>query len=345
MEVRLIQKGDRGLFISNGNKLLFPDRSWKDAREGFAKDIEITLDKGTYAFVRGKMMDTLPITLDDIFVQAGSYYRAGNFGGTDYIIEWTSGVRQDDGFRVHVKSQNDDSTSIERVRFVGKRLPELGMLQENATPVDITDALAARCQVLNFESDEQYAFEMFKLFQAVYQRSEVGGRVKATMRVYNSSLVLVCHHFEFSGDSYEIYKYDGELGFGDWVRMENFPSRSCEKLWAKSDDLDLHEISDLAMDYKVCLGKKRYGDNSFDERLYSRVFECMGNGVVVYAFNMKGYGPEWFDTDEAQPYINLVEESFARLESLKHQLSKKGIGIDKLGSLSVRSWIMPFIGV
>lgn len=344
MEVRLIQRGERGLFISNGNKLLFPDRSWKDAREGFARDIEVVLDKGTYAFVRGKMLETPQIELSDIQLNFGVHYRVGEYAGTKFIIEWQSNINRDSGYRIFIKSQNEDGTSIETVKITGKRLPEVTFLSDFASSADVTETLVTSCSVLNFESDEQFAFEMFKLFQAIFERSEVAGKVKATIRVYNSSLVLIRHHFQYTSDSYEVYHYVGELGSGRWERMEGFPQSGAEKLYNKCEDFDMREVSDLAMDYKVCLARRRYSDNSFDDRLVSRVFECMGNGVVVYAFNMKGYGPEWFETEEAQPYIALVEESFARLDSLKRQLSKRGIGVDKLVGLNVRSWIMPFVG-
>lgn len=66
MEVFFIQKGERGLVIDGGGKLLFPDRSWKGAREGFATDVKITKDKDTYAFVSGRMLDIADIDIYDI---------------------------------------------------------------------------------------------------------------------------------------------------------------------------------------------------------------------------------------------------------------------------------------
>ena len=62
----------------------------------------------------------------------------------------------------------------------------------------------------------------------------------------------------------------------------------------------------------------------------------------MYAFNMVGYDSSWFDTDEAQPYIDLVEDSFERLAYLKKRLAKTGVGLDKLSSLNVRRWLVTF---
>lgn len=344
MEVRLIQKGERGLFIANGNKLLFPDKSWKDAREGFARDVEIVYDKGTYAFVRGKMLDTLPIDVSDVDIplELSPYYRKGEINGQQYLVEWCSARAINMGYRVFVRSQNAEFASLENLMLVGKFSDVINYLSSNAEAVDITDAVSKVAQELSFPDDETYAFEMFKLLQAIYEDNNIGGRVKVNVRVYNSSLVLLRHNFEWTSDAYEAWQYKGEVGSGDWEKMKNFPSKSAENLWDKADELDLQELSDMAMEYKVCLSRSRYGDKSFDARLSSKVFECMGNGVVVYAFNMKGYDKSWFDSDEAQPYIALVEESFERLASLKRQLAKRGLGVDKLSGLNARGWLMPF---
>lgn len=344
MEVRLIQRGDRGLFISNGNKLLFPDKSWKDAREGFARDVEITYDKGTYAFVRGKMMDTLPISVADVNIptEKSPYYRSGKVGDQEFLVEWCSMVKADQGYRIFVRSDNSDGPSLETVKIVGRVSDTINYLNNLAAAVDITEVLARSAKELNFEDDEQYAFEMFKLLQYIYEDSAVMGRCRVELKVYNSALVLMRHIYEWTSDSYEAFRYVGELGTGRWEKIPNFPHSSAEKLYAKADLIDMVELSDLAMDYKVCCARSRYGDKSFDARLSSKVFECMGSGVVVYAFNMKGYDRSWFDTEEAQPYIALVEESFERLAFLKKQLAKRGLGVDKLSGLNARSWVMPF---
>lgn len=344
MEVRLIQKGERGLFIANGNKLLFPDKSWKDAREGFARDVEIVYDKGTYAFVRGKMLDTLPIDVSDVNIplENSPHYRKGAVGGQEYLIEWCMNVKIDWGYRVFVRSDNPEGPSIETVRLVGKFSDVIEYLNNHADSIDMTDALGSYAQVLNFPDDESYAFTMFSLLQAVYEDNHVGSKIRVQLRVYNSGLVLLKHTYEWSSDAYEAYEYVGELGKGSWHKMPNFPHACAEKLWAKADDIDMKELSDMAMYYKVCMSITRFGNKSFDERLVSNTFECMGNGVVVYAFNMKGYNKDWFDSDEAQPYINLVEESFERLAFLKKQLAKRGLGADKLSALNARGWLMPF---
>lgn len=344
MEVRLIQKGDRGLFISNGSKLLFPDRSWKDAKEGFAYDVEITLDKGTYAFVRGKMLQTTPIGVEDLMdsESIGSQYRSGTINGQDFLIEWRSGSSEFHGYRVFLRTEKDGNVSLERLIMVGKRDTSINFLAEYSKPIDMTEVLTKSSQVLNFDGDEEYAFEMFKLLNAIYERDSFAGKVKVKIRVYNSSLAIVRHSYTYSRDTYEVYRYIGEIGSGKFEMVPSLFSGVAEKLWEMGDDLDLRELTDFAMEYKVSVAYNRVNDRTFDERLNGRVFECSGSGIVVYAFNMQGYDKSWFETEEAQPYIALVEESFARLAYLKSRLAKTGVGIDKLSSLNVRGWLMPF---
>jgi hypothetical protein len=53
MELILLQKGDRGFYITKNWKMYFPDRNCP-LREGLITDVKVTLDKGTYAFFSAK---------------------------------------------------------------------------------------------------------------------------------------------------------------------------------------------------------------------------------------------------------------------------------------------------
>lgn len=97
----------------------------------------------------------------------------------------------------------------------------------------------------------------------------------------------------------------------------------------------------MAYDYRVSLNSSML-DRAFDSRLTSHVFECNGNGVVVYAFNLDGYDLDWLETEDAAPYVGLVDESLDRLSYLSKRLAKIGVGIDNLGKMNVKSWLFPF---
>lgn len=345
VEVRLIQQGDRGLFIANGNKLLFPDRSWKDAKVGFAADIEITNDKGTYAFVRGRMLETLPIELKNLPENSGEaiHYFKGAVGGHEFILEYLNGgTGIASGFRVDVRVKDGDCVSLERVLLVGRRNSAISYLSEKSKPISMMEVLTEGSQVLNFADDEEYAFEMFKFLQALYDRSGYGGTVNCNLRVYNSSLIVVRYNFTHVSPSYEVYRYIGEIGSGGFELFKGMFDAEIESLWNKSEPLDMTELADLAEDYRVCVTHQRLGDTAFDERLSCKEFEALANGVAVYAFNMNGYDRSWFSTPEAQPYIALVDESFERLNHLKKSLGKTGVGVDVVSKLNLRRWLMPF---
>lgn len=340
MNVRLIQRGDRGLFIANGNKLLFPDRSWKDAREGFAYDVEIVLDKGTYAFVRGKMLETQPICVNDLMwpIDPTNHYHHGELGGQEFILEWNPSV-SGHGYRLMVRST---VPSLESVQLPFKPAKTIEYLHEFTSPIDIMESIIENAPVLNFESDEQYFMEMFKFLRQVWS-SGVGvlGGFEGDPHVYNSSLIIMRYEYRYSGDSYVMYRYDGELGSGEFKAVGGVTSGRMKELWEKGDPLDLAELSEMALDYHVVVPFNQYSHRSFDTRLSRKEFKCMNSGVVVYAFNMLGYDFSWFETEEAQPYIALVEESFQRLEALKFKLAKRGVGIERLADLNVRSWLCP----
>lgn len=59
-------KSEKGLVYSDGTKPYFPNRTFKDARVGIVRNPHVDKDKGTYAFISGEMIDTEPLTDDDI---------------------------------------------------------------------------------------------------------------------------------------------------------------------------------------------------------------------------------------------------------------------------------------
>lgn len=341
MVVSLIQKGDRGLFIDAGGKLFFPDRSWKDVREGFAKDVKIVKDKGTYAFVTGTMLDVADIQLTSVnFDDGGCVYWSGETLGQKYLIEYNPRLYTDK-YRVFVRVNNEDGVSTERVSMPPKNRKILEYLTERASVINVNEILIAQSQVLNFEDDALYANEMFKLLRKVRKDiSCIGGRANVTIRVYNSSLVLVRTESSFSSYHHTVvYTYAGELGSGEFKSVN--ASVDADAMWEKADPLDMAELEDMALSYGVALGCNST-HTSFDERLSCKTFECKGNGVTVYAFNLNGYDLSWLSTEEAKPYIDLVDESFERLDVLKKRLGKLGVGADALSELNAAPWVFPF---
>lgn len=88
----ILVKGDRGLYISDGKKLYFPERSFKEAREGFIKDVVVVKDMGTYAFIKGEMVENCEMTdealkrLVKLLYQEGVAFFTGNLKGVDYVL-------------------------------------------------------------------------------------------------------------------------------------------------------------------------------------------------------------------------------------------------------------------
>ena len=51
-------RGKKGLYFSDGRKLYFPDKDFKDVTKGLAEVyVDIGKDKGNYAFVKGNMIE------------------------------------------------------------------------------------------------------------------------------------------------------------------------------------------------------------------------------------------------------------------------------------------------
>lgn len=345
MEIRLIQKGDRGLLISN-KKLLFPDRSWKDARVGFAYNLEVVLDKETYAFVKGTMLKTEPICGDDLMSVDGTWYRFGVLDDdSQFILEYDArcASKVNNGYRLFVKVKWDSCTSIETVTIPYRGREVIEYLVERSTELKKSELVRSRCNELNFEDDYTYAFEMFKLLRKIFSDGKTyGSMTNLEIRVFESRLTLVKHHYSYVGDMIDIYGYVGEVGTGHFEELQGFGRVEINKLWEQSSELDLNEISDFAMEYKVCVGTGRL-DRCFDDRLSCVTFSALESGITVYAFNMNGYGAEWFETEEAKPYIDLVYESFERLEYFKKQVCKKAgsKSLELISKMNVRKWLVP----
>lgn len=88
----ILVKGDRGLFLSDGKKIYFPERSFKEAREGFIKDVVVVKDMGTYAFIKGEMVEDCKMTdealkrLIKLLYSDGYAFYTGNLNGVDYML-------------------------------------------------------------------------------------------------------------------------------------------------------------------------------------------------------------------------------------------------------------------
>lgn len=54
----ILQNGEKGLYYSDGEKIYFPDRQWVSAKPGIATNVHVTIDKSTYAFIVGEMIET-----------------------------------------------------------------------------------------------------------------------------------------------------------------------------------------------------------------------------------------------------------------------------------------------
>lgn len=345
MNVVLVQKGERGLFIDNGgSKLMFPDRSWKDASQGFAADVKITKDKGTYAFVSGRMLQTEDISVADIDVNEDATYRVGEIDGSKFILEWSSGAYGRGVYRVLVRINDGGLISTERIALPVRCSRIVEYLNIRSEHVDLTKYFVDNCPQLNFEDDDTYYMEMTKLLKVLHSEySFVGNKADIAIRVYNSSLVLVKRTSVLSSlyNTTSAFRYQGELGSGKFVRFYTLGEDDIDQMWTKADKFDLDEIKDWALCNGIFVSSKKF-ETAFDDRLVYHVFECQGQGVVVYAFNLNGYDLSWLETEEAAPYVALVDESLERAEYLKKRMGKMGIGVDKLSTLNVANWLFPF---
>lgn len=93
----MLMKGSKGLYLSDGKKLYFPDRSFTDAEMGFVRNAKVVKDKGTYAFITGEMVRNVPMTdstICDIMVEYGEDAYAffqGKLLGTDVVVKYSKG--------------------------------------------------------------------------------------------------------------------------------------------------------------------------------------------------------------------------------------------------------------
>lgn len=88
-DIKLLKKGERGLFFSDGKRIYFPDRCWEDAKAGYFSDMKITKDKDTYAFITGKM-------IDDVFIKENSVDICSNL----YLVTLTDFFRSNETIRI-----------------------------------------------------------------------------------------------------------------------------------------------------------------------------------------------------------------------------------------------------
>lgn len=88
----VLVKGDKGLRLSDGKRFYFPVRDFKEAREGFIKDVVVVKDMGTYAFIKGEMVEECQMTGEalkrviSLLYQEDCSFFTGNLKGVDYVL-------------------------------------------------------------------------------------------------------------------------------------------------------------------------------------------------------------------------------------------------------------------
>lgn len=337
MKLSLVQRGDRGLFIEDGRRLLFPDRSWKDVKEGFACDVEVVNDKGTYAFVRGRMIETCPAK----WIPQGCTYQGVINGQEFFLKDGSNGPCM-----AYVIVQGVDGVYTERFSPETKTMSWVRFLFRYAEQIDLVKDMIESAQPLNFEDDATYAFEMMKLlsevssdFRSYYNCPSI------ELRVYNSSIVTIKIKLSKYSDDRNIrmYRHVGEVGSGIWAKVNDVPDEQIVGLFEKSDPVDLEEIIDLANEFHMCVDESRFSD-CFDSRLSKKDMSFMSSGVTVYAFNLNVCSVDWVFSDAAAPYRDLVDESFIRFEMLRKQMGKIGgeASLKAMESLNLNKWLVPF---
>ena len=74
----LLVEGEKGLYYTDGHKFYFPDRRWKGAREGFATNLQVTVDKGNYAFITGEMIEPAQFDVSDSIAKSFKFFISSN---------------------------------------------------------------------------------------------------------------------------------------------------------------------------------------------------------------------------------------------------------------------------
>ncbi len=332
----ILIKGEKGLYTSDGKRILFPDRRFDTATEGVVKNVRITVDKERYAFFTGEMMN-----LEDLSDEEEL---------RSFITTYTSGV--------HNMNPNFKDTFFKKVKIYDNKIAVVFCQNQYSENLYWDNVFViVKEKGVYWVVDEYHEYTRNNIlnhiiydFNKVHSIDIINLDVNSIQELTEKNKLRIIFD-NFHGDDFKVinnkiiissYKYSKTVDLF-WVD-ENDNIRNISVLSYKIDDvltsketydISSDEVIDLAIKHGVRLNTYSWDS---DADIITRTIKVMGQEIELSLFNSKRY-KFVYDLDENHPYRIKVKESLENLESFRKHIAKNinSKNLPELSKLSLKN--------
>ena len=339
-KIYALVQGEKGLYYTDGVRIYFPDRKWTEAKLGFFTDLHVTVEKDTYSFISGKMIEALPLSAETFFetqpFKLSSVYCYKLLGDTMMIIEkdcndyWSAYINTKDGIKQVFHTEDYVLGFMHMYKEHYRRNCFTDVLFKDRQAVD-TSAYIKTYYVDNCKLDKDRFMEACI---RLCSRVEFWHRKVIDFKLYNDTFIVVTYNGDFVYNRDEIfttmYVYDNN-------ELHSITGVDVKTLGNSGIKLTRDEINNFCIEKHICLG---YGhDTDIDENLVMRVFSGLEVEVTVYAWCGSKFKMDFLNNEDV---VKVIDSSFEKLKATVKRVGKSCTGrlVNELQKFNVRPWLL-----
>lgn len=340
-KIYALVQGEKGFYYTDGVKIYFPDRRWKDAKLGFFTDLHVTVEKDKYSFISGKMIETLPLPSKTFFeaqpFKLSSSYFYKLLGNTMVILEkdcngyWSAYVNTSNGIQ-EVFHTEDYILGFDRMsKEHYRRNCFTDVLFNDRQPLDVTTQVkswyANNCKL----SDEMFMEACVRLISSPkFLDTDI-----IDFKLYNDSFIVFTRIAQYFGGISKkvqfIYVYSNNC---DLEEVNNVDVKTLGKV---TKTLTKDTVEDYCVKNHICVG---YGhDTDFNNNVVEKTFSGFNTKVTVYAWEGDKFTTSMLNDKDT---VDIIEASFSRLQATVKSIGKycSSRNIQELEKFNTRKWLL-----
>lgn len=336
-KIYALLQGEKGLYYTDGVRIYFPDRKWTEAKLGFFTDLHVTIEKENYSFISGKMIETLPLSMETFFeaqpFKLTSTYYNQLIGDTMVVVEkdvqgnWTVFANTVDGVKAVFFTDDyiTGYTRMEKIHYRRNCFTDV-MFRHNQK-VDTTAQKKAwyssNC-VLDESGIMTACIRIRSLVEMLYRQF-------IDFKVYDNTFVVVKSQHKYCDEPSEFtFVYDGR----EIIELSDVNTKALGKL---TKTISAEELEKFAVDNHICFG---YGERTerYDD-IVSTELKALGVELTIY-----GWRGSEFTMDKLQnaDKVAFIEKSYSELQATVKRVGKSCTGrlVQELQKLNPRPWLL-----
>lgn len=324
----IIVKGTKGLQYTDGRRMYFPDRKWQDARVGIFTDMRITVDKDTYAFFTGKMLEVEPLSIDEVFTieeyEADATYKSLDVDNGNVIAISCDG---ETGIYAKVASKVIkiiDTDDLE-VNSIGIRVKQhIADFLFTAKGVDVSSYLLKHFSETCKLGDKKRA--LLACIRIMASRPHASFK---DFTIFSDAFIVAKAGSEFFSTEM-VYAFDKD----DELKFIAFTPSVVKG--TKTGRIDVAEVENICVNNMICLYS---GYAEADKLVVTNKLSALGHTSEVFAWNGNLFTWDCLENEQVVKQINDAKEQHqALLKRLGKQCSSKMI--TELRKLNLKAWLL-----